>query len=129
MNMVTLWNLSVKLIPGMLTHLLTHSPTYLRTYFIVYSMHGSGENHMAYFYKRIAIDKDAFVSTSTITLPARHWIDGEKEEVVNCDLLFKEASTVVLGSLDKFKKVVRKINETNSNAARPKRERKPVRKV
>jgi len=92
-------------------------------------MHGSGENHMAYFYKRINIDTKSFIKTSSLTIPARHWIDDEEEEIVHCDELFKDAASAVLGSMDKFKRIVRNINEANSNAARPKRERKPTRKI
>ena len=83
---------------------------------------------MAYFYKRIDIDAKSLVKTSSLTIPARHWIDGEKGEAVHCDELFKDAASVVLGNMDNFQRVIKNINDTNSNAARPRRDRKPVQK-
>ena len=46
------------------------------------SMHGSGESHMAYFYKRTNTPAQPTATSVKITIPKRHNITGENDEEV-----------------------------------------------
>ena len=89
------------------------------------SMHGSGEGHMAYFYKRI--NTPPTVNTAikrNLLLPARPGFKGEKDEEVVCDPAFLACSELAVGDIaplaDHAREVVR--NELLSST-RPVRNR------
>lgn len=69
------------------------------------SMHGSGESHTAYFYKRINIDDKKFNTTNStqLSVPSRAWITGETDTQVWCDNMFLQCATDALGDIDKLK--------------------------
>ena len=77
-------------------------------------MHGSGEGHTAYFYKRVplqaSVKRQNQPNQKKLTIPVRGSLsllfaddDGntkeeDKEEIVSCDAIFYEASKLAMAS-------------------------------
>ena len=85
---------------------------------------GSGENHQAYFYKRINTPAKPKAADTKIVLPARAGFDEEAVEVV-CDPCFAETVAMAVGGVDALKTRIAATVMEHMNQARPKRERKP----
>ena len=92
------------------------------------AMHGSGENHMCYFYKRTNKPATPKPSDIKVLLPARTKFmesKGEVDEEVVCDPCFKEAVVLAVGSINPLKKHVNELVLKHMDQPRPKRDRKP----
>jgi len=98
------------------------------------SMFGSGENHTAYFYKRInregihSLVGSAPTGTTKITIKARPGF-AEKDVDVACSDCYVRAVKAAVGDVRKLEKSTREKVKAHMNAERPKRERKPSRKA
>lgn len=90
------------------------------------SMHGSGEVHTAYFYKRILTESPAVPRNAIkVVIPRRPGFVGEKDVEVVCAEAFVDAVKLAVGPLSALKQHVKKIADANMSAERPKRERRP----
>jgi hypothetical protein len=90
---------------------------------------GSGENHTAYFYKRLSTPapRTARPGTSLITLPARPSAQGGRREApltVVCSDKFKHCVELAAGDVLACQQYVSGVTDDMINAERPKRERK-----
>jgi len=93
-------------------------------------MHGSGENHTAYFYKRIMRETpDIPRNALKVLIPRRPGFVGEKDVEVVCAQAFEKAVRLAVGPLSALKEHVKKIAEENMSADRPKRERRPSSRI
>lgn len=98
-------------------------------------MHGSGENHMAYIYKRInktpklyldSTDKTKLPSGSVaIHVPKRKGFDEEAADIA-CAACYANAVKAVLGPVKALQKITAASVNDYHNSARPVRERKPT---
>lgn len=92
------------------------------------SMHGSGEIHTAYFYKRAnqPASLRAKPGVSIITLKGRDHVPGDSaNETIACDDLFKKSVLLAAGSAEDAAEDVKNAVETLTASGRPVRERKP----
>ena len=92
------------------------------------SMHGSGEGHMAYFYRRTSsAPKLTAAQTNAkytkVCLPARPAMD-EKDTNVLCDPLFAACVKLAAGDVAALQAEAEKVVEETLSAERPKRERR-----
>jgi hypothetical protein len=95
------------------------------------SMHGSGENHMAYFYKRKSLipklTAEMRSNLKKVTFPARPGFD-EKTTDILCDLSFESCVKMAVGDIEPLHKYATKVVETQLlSSDRPVRDRKPRR--
>ena len=95
------------------------------------SMHGSGEGHMAYFYKRInevpKISAEARSHLKKVAFPKRPGFD-EKSVDVLCDKSFEECVKLAVGDIAPLLEHAKEIVDTHLlSSARPVRDRKPRR--
>jgi hypothetical protein len=95
------------------------------------SMHGSGEGHTAYFYRRTnnapklkESDSGASGKYTKVKLPARPGFD-EKDTSVLCDKLFADCVRTAAGSVEALMAEADKVVDETLNANRPKRDRRP----
>jgi hypothetical protein len=94
------------------------------------SMHGSGEGHTAYFYKRT--NKPPALRNSpeiqSVVLPKRDGFVGEKDVTVTCDAAFLECVELAVGPIEQLRDFsAQVVNDTLLSEDRPKRERRPRR--
>lgn len=91
------------------------------------SMHGSGEIHTAYFYKRAnnPSKMKARTGVSLVKLQPRAHVKADVEETIACDDIFKESVLLAAGSAQDAVENVRTAVETLTASGRPVRERKP----
>ena len=92
------------------------------------SMHGSGEGHMAYFYRRTSsapklTPAQLNAKYTKVRLPARPKFD-EKDTNVLCDPLFAACVQSAAGDVSALQAEADKIVDETLNAERPKRERR-----
>ena len=95
------------------------------------SMHGSGEGHMAYFYKRTnkppkltAAERAAY---KPLRLPARPGFEETTTDVL-CDAAFEKCAKLAVGEVSDLAAFAAHVVDTELlSSDRPKRERKPVR--
>eukprot|EP00605_Chrysophyceae_sp_TOSAG23-4_P000637 GSChrysophyteH1.ASY1.ANO1.718.1 assembled CDS len=95
------------------------------------SMHGSGENHMAYFYKRISpiprITPEIRSNLAKVHFPARPGFD-EKSEDILCDKSFEKCVSMAVGDVATLEAYATRIVNTQLlTSERPVRERRPRR--
>lgn len=95
------------------------------------SMHGSGEGHMAYFYKRTNKPPKLTASERAIykslRLPARPGFAEETHDVL-CDAAFEKCAKLAVGEVsDLAAYAAHVVDKELLNSDRPKRERKPTR--
>lgn len=93
------------------------------------SMHGSGEGHMAYFYRRTnSAPKLSSAETadkySKVKLRARPGMN-EKDIQVLCDKLFAECVSLAAGDVEALRARADQVVDETLNAVRPRRERRP----
>lgn len=88
------------------------------------SMHGSGEVHTCYFYRRTNTPRRATDADNKISIPARPHFEETDIEVV-CDPCFAAAVTLAIGDVSILKEHVDEIAKKHMESSRPKRERKP----
>ena len=101
---------------------------------ITTSMHGSGEGHMAYFYKRTSVAPKlntagarASSGLKQLTLPARPGFN-EKDEKVFCDPSFFECASLAVGEIAPLSAFAREIvRDQLLSSTRSVRERTPTR--
>jgi len=92
------------------------------------SMHGSGEGHMAYFYRRTSSAPKLSASEikekyKKVLLPARPFMN-EKDTNVLCDPLFAACVASAAGDVSDLQAEADKVVDETLNSERPKRERK-----
>jgi hypothetical protein len=98
---------------------------------ITTSMHGSGENHMAYFYRRLSkapkLTAGARSSLREVIFPARPGFT-EKTTTILVDAAFEKCVKLAVGDIAPLEKYATLIVDTQLlNSERPKRDRKPAR--
>jgi len=93
---------------------------------ITTSMHGSGEGHTAYFYKRTGVDDKG----NRTTKPTKRNILEEATNKVPCDPLFAPSWDLARGpeTIEKLSEWVDEQLEEFETAERPKRGKHPVKK-
>jgi hypothetical protein len=95
-------------------------------------MFGSGENHMAYFYKRINKQGKASLSVNEklpkgsvkVKVPSREGFKGENDITVACAACYADAVSQAVGPVSKLRSVTHKIVNSHLNESRPTRSRK-----
>ena len=92
------------------------------------SMHGSGEGHMAYFYKRTspvpALTTAIRETLKKVHMPARPGFD-EKDCSILCDPAFAKGVTQAVGPVADLLEYAEECVDEQLNADRPKRDRRP----
>ena len=93
------------------------------------SMTGSGENHTAYFYKRLSRPAPCVArpGTTLIELPARTNRRGQEAppKTMVCSDKFRQCVELACGDAADCQRYVNGVANDMINAARPKRDRKP----
>lgn len=94
------------------------------------SMHGSGEGHTAYFYKRSnspPVLRNG-PEIQSVVLPKREGFAGERDVTVTCDVAFAECVQQAVGPIEGLREfAVQVVSDTLLSEDRPKRERRPRR--
>ena len=98
---------------------------------ITTSMHGSGEGHMAYFYRRTnqppKLTSAERARLKSLSLPARTGFN-EKTESVLCDPAFVHCAQLAVGDVAELAAYASEVVDNSLlSSERPKRERRPVR--
>lgn len=89
------------------------------------SMHGSGEIHTAYFYRRTNIPRSIdFEVDNPMILP--NALSGKSDETIVCDKIFQRAVELVIGDLSEYHKHVSALTSEHLNSSRPRRSNKKV---
>ena len=93
------------------------------------SMHGSGESHMCYIYRRTNVpmteaQASACAHLQRITLPSRPGMP-EQDALVYCDKAFAATVRLAAGPIDALRQHAAAVVQDQMDAARPKRERRP----
>jgi hypothetical protein len=87
------------------------------------SMHGSGEGHTVYFYKRTVAFPKVPANALKVTFPKRAGFNEVEEEFV-CDQVFLECVKVAVGPVKGLQDHAKGVVNEYVSSARPKRERK-----
>ncbi len=88
------------------------------------SMHGSGEGHTVYFYKRALPLVRAPAAERRVTLPKRAGF-AEEDHEVSCDAAFADAVVLATGSVADLRQHVDECVAAHLASERPRRERRP----
>jgi hypothetical protein len=88
------------------------------------SMHGSGEGHTAYFYKRTNIAREANDDDLKVMIPGRESY-GEEDVHVVCDPLFSDAVRLAVGDKTELHRIVQGQSTEAMGSGRPQRTRQP----
>lgn len=88
------------------------------------SMHGSGEGHTVYFYKRALPLVRAPARERLVTMPKRAGFDEEDEEI-SCDAAFADAVKLATGSVADLRQHADACVAEHLASERPRRERRP----